>query len=70
MSGGKTMPQPKSDLDHFLQLRLSKQTVAEIDRAITTIPEFGSFSRCRFIRSAVNYALSSLGETQDEHKQC
>jgi len=52
----------KTDLDHFLQLRLPKETVAEIDNAIATVPLLGSFNRCRFIRFAVGYALDSIAD--------
>jgi len=50
----------KTDLDHFLQLRLPKETVADIDDVIATAPQLGGFNRCRFIRYAVRYALESI----------
>ena len=50
----------KTDLDHFLQLRLPKETVADIDDVIATAPQLGGFNRCRFIRYAVRYALDSI----------
>jgi len=50
----------KTDLDHFMQLRLSKATIAQIDGVIATAPELSGFSRCRFIRCAVGFALASL----------
>jgi hypothetical protein len=53
------MPQ-KTDLDHFMQLRMSRATVAQIDAATATTPELSGFSRCRFIRFAVGFALASL----------
>jgi hypothetical protein len=56
----------RTDLDHFLQLRLSKETVAEIDDLIATMPQFGGFSRCRLIRSAVRYVLDSFVGTGQE----
>ena len=52
----------KTDLDHALQLRLTKSTVAEIDAVIATVPQLCDFTRCRFIRAAVLYALASLAE--------
>lgn len=52
----------RPDLDHALQLRLSKSTVAEIDEAIEAVPQLYGFNRCRFIRAAVRYALDSIGE--------
>jgi hypothetical protein len=52
-----------ADLGHFLQLRLSKAAVAEIDEAIATTPQLGRSNRCRFIRCAVDYALASITET-------
>jgi len=55
------MPDHK-DLNHFMQLRLSKHTVAEIDDAIAMVPQLCGFSRCRFIRTAVRYALASIEE--------
>lgn len=50
------------DLNHFMQLRLSKHTVAEIDDAIAMVPQLCGFSRCKFIRAAVLYALASIEE--------
>lgn len=55
------MPRNK-DVNHFLQLRLMKQTVAEIDDAISTLPVLCGFSRCKFIRAAVQYTLASIEE--------
>ena len=52
----------RTDLDHALQLRLSKHTVAEIDEVIATLPQLCDFNRCKFIRAAVQYALFSLAE--------
>jgi hypothetical protein len=52
----------RTDLDHRLQLRLSKNTVAEIDDAIAMVPQLCGYNRCRFIRKAVKYALASLSE--------
>jgi Arc/MetJ-type ribon-helix-helix transcriptional regulator len=52
----------KTDLDHALQLRLPKTTVAEIDDVIATVPQFCEYNRCRFIRHAVRYALDSIVE--------
>jgi hypothetical protein len=53
-----------------MQLRLMKQTVAAIDDAITTVPQLCGFSRCKFIRAAVQYTLASMSEeaspNQDE----
>ena len=50
------------DLNHFMQLRLMKQTVAAIDDAIATVPQLCGFSRCKFIRAAVQYTLYTLAE--------
>ena len=55
------MPKHK-DLNHFLQLRLSKHAVAEIDDAIAMVPQLCGFSRCKFIRAAVSYTLASIEE--------
>jgi hypothetical protein len=52
----------KPDLNHALQLRLTKETVADIDNVIATIPQLCGFNRCRFIRNAVRYALDSIVE--------
>jgi hypothetical protein len=52
----------RTDLDHALQLRLSKNTVTDIDEVISTVPQLFGFNRCRFIRAAVLYALASLAE--------
>ena len=57
------MPRNK-DLNHFMQLRISKQTVAEIDNAIATVPELCGFSRRKFIRASVQFALYQLEEIQ------
>lgn len=51
-----------TDLEHFLQLRLSKDTVAEIDEVTNNVPQLTGFNRCRFIRAAVRYALDSIAE--------
>jgi hypothetical protein len=58
------MPRNK-DLNHFMQLRLKKQTVAEIDDAIATAPQLCGFNRCKFIRAAVQFALYQIEEIQD-----
>ena len=55
------MPRNKES-HHFLQLRLMKQTVAAIDDAIATVPQLCGFSRCKFIRAAVQYTLASISE--------
>ena len=55
------MPRNK-DLNHFMQLRLSKYTVAEIDDVIATVPQLCGFSRCKFIRAAVSYTLAAIEE--------
>ena len=55
------MPRDR-DLNHFMQLRLSKHTVGEMDDAIAMVPQLCGFSRCRFIRTAVRYALASIEE--------
>ena len=57
------MPRSKH-LDHFMQLRLKTQTVAEIDDAIATDPVFCGFSRCKFVRASVKFALYQLEEIQ------
>jgi hypothetical protein len=57
------MPRNK-DLNHYMQLRLRKQTVAEIDNAIATDPVFCGFSRCKFVRASVKFALYQLEEIQ------
>jgi hypothetical protein len=51
-----------TDLDHRLQLRLPKTTVADIDDVIATVPQLCGYNRCRFIRAAVQYALASIVE--------
>jgi hypothetical protein len=55
------MPRNKES-HHFLQLRLMKQTVAAIDVAISTVPQLCNYSRCKFIRAAVQYTLASISE--------
>lgn len=49
-----------SDLHHFLQLRVSKTIIATIDDVIASTPELDGFSRCRFIRYAIGFALASI----------
>jgi len=44
----------------ILQVRLSKHTVAEIDDVIAMVPQFRGFSRCKFIRASVQYALYQI----------
>lgn len=56
------------DLNHFMQLRLSKHTVADIDDAIAVVPQLCGYNRCRFIRTAVRYALASISE-EARHNQ-
>jgi len=63
------MPTTKTDLHHFLQLRLSKDTVAQIDDAISTTPQMAGFNRCKFIRYAVLYALASISAQQDGNSE-
>jgi hypothetical protein len=57
--------QNNTDLDHALQLRLTKTTVADIDEVIATVPQLCGFNRCRFIRAAVLYTLASISEEAD-----
>lgn len=57
-----------TDLDHRLQLRLPKNTVAEIDDVIATVPQLCGYNRCRFIRAAVQYALASISEEASHHR--
>ena len=58
-----------TDLDHRLQLRLPKNTVADIDDVIATIPQLCGYNRCRFIRAAVQYALASIVEENKMKKK-
>jgi hypothetical protein len=57
---------PKSKLptkmEHRLQLRLSTETVADIDYMIATVPQLSDFTRSGFLVAAVRYALDSLRE--------
>ncbi len=55
----------KTDLEHFMQLRLSNAAIAQIDAVIATLPELSGFNRCRFIRYAVGFVLASLVEKPD-----
>ena len=52
----------KTELNHAMQLRLPKTTVAEIDDVIATAPQLCGYNRCRFIRTALRYALDSIVE--------
>ncbi len=56
---------PKSDLDHFLQLRIPKTTMATIDHMISTHSELAALNRCSFIRKAVGFALASISAEVD-----
>jgi len=61
---------PNSDLDHCLQLRVAKTTIATIDGVIATTPELASFNRCRFIREAVAFTLASIiGKVHATHTE-
>ena len=57
------MPLNKNAI-HYSQLWLMKKTVAEIDNAIATVPELCGFSRRKFIRASVQFALYQLEEIQ------
>jgi hypothetical protein len=57
----------KSNLDHRLQLRLPKETIADIDAVIASHPQLGTMSRCLFIRYAVHYGLLSFEKYDREH---
>ena len=57
----------KSNLDHRLQLRLSTETVADMDAVIASHPQLGSMSRCLFIRYALHYGLQSFETYDREH---
>jgi hypothetical protein len=59
----------KTDLEHFLQLRLSKATVDEMDDAIDRLPQLAGFNRCRLIRYAVRYVLDSIAGTEQEQSE-
>jgi hypothetical protein len=63
------MPTTKTNLDHFLQLRLSNDTVAGIDDAISATPQIAGFNRCKFIRYAVLYALASISAQPDKDSE-
>jgi Arc/MetJ-type ribon-helix-helix transcriptional regulator len=58
-TGQRKLP---TTVKHVLQVRLSKDTVADIDSVIATVPQLDGFSRSRFVRAAVRYALDSLAE--------
>jgi hypothetical protein len=55
----------KSYSDHFLQLRIPKYSVADIDKVISAIAQLKGLSRCAFIRHAVCYALASISPEVD-----
>ena len=50
----------KTDLTHFLQLRVSKETIEHIDDVIAAMPDVAGLNRCRLIRYALQYALASI----------
>jgi hypothetical protein len=56
----------KTELDHALQLRIPKSTVADIDDAIATVPVLDGFNRSKFIRCAVLYTLASIAEEKGQ----
>jgi hypothetical protein len=53
---------PPTKANHVLQVRLSKKTVTEIDYMIAAVPQLEGFSRSKFFRAAVLYALDCLSE--------
>lgn len=58
----------ETDLTHYMQLRLSPGTVAEIDQVIATVPELYGLDRSKFIRYATRYALYCVHEHQQEQQ--
>ncbi len=59
------MAKAKPQYDHALQLRLLSSTVAEIDEAILSYKTLINFTRSRFIRMAIGYALYNLANDPD-----
>jgi len=55
-------PKPPTIMNHFIRVRLSKSIVADIDYVISKASALEGFSRSKFIRAAVRYALDSLQE--------
>jgi hypothetical protein len=60
MKPAKRKPPTKGN--HVLQLRLSRDTMKDVDYMIATVPELDGFSRSKFFRAAIRYALDWLGE--------
>lgn len=58
----------KTDLDHYLQLRVTKRTIVQMDNAIATVPDLAGSTRCGFIRSAIGFALASLRQRGDANE--
>ncbi len=62
------MSTPRTNLDHALQLRLPKLTIAYIDDAIATVPSLDGYNRSKFIRYAIWYALDSIAEEKEQEQ--
>jgi len=57
-----TKPKSPTKVSHVLQLPLSKDTVADIDHMIATVPQLSDFNRSGFLVAAAKYALDCLSE--------
>jgi len=55
-------PKPSAKKSHFIRLRLSGNTMADVDFMLATVPLLRDFSRGEFVLAAIRYALDSLGE--------
>ena len=56
----------KSNRNHRLEIRLSEETVADIDAVIATHPQLGSMSRSLFVRYAIHYGLISFEKYREQ----
>jgi hypothetical protein len=61
-------PKLPTKVNRFLRFQVSKNMVADIDYVIATVPQLCGFSRSRFLRAAVRYALECLAE--DGYVRC
>ena len=55
-------PKPPTKTNHSVRLLASRNMVADIDYVIATVPQLCGFTRSKFIRAAVRYALDCLAE--------
>jgi hypothetical protein len=58
--GKTTKPKVPTKAKYVLELRLTKDTLMDIDNMIATVPQLEGFNRSGFLVAAAKYALDSL----------